>query len=122
MSPALLFRLTSALSFALCAGLLIAPAFFGATFGLDPSVGGEVMARRAGLLFAPIGLIYLQLAGTEQKQVQRTLLSAGLLLMITMGLLGLTEWALGRVGPGILVAVLTEALFAALYVKAIRNA
>ncbi len=120
MPTPLLFRLSAALFFALCVGLLLAPGLFGAIFGLEPSVGGEVMARRAGLLFAPLGILYLQLATSEPAR--RALLSAGLVLLVTMALLGLTEWALGRVGPGIFVAVGTEAVFAALYLKAIRHA
>lgn len=122
MPNALLFRLSAYLFFALCAGLLLAPGLFGAIFGLDPSTGADVMARRAGLLFAPLGLLYLQLADMDHPKVQRALLSAGVVFLITIAMLGLTEWALGRVGPGILVAVITEIVFAALYLKALRHA
>jgi len=122
MSAPLLFRLTAYLAFALCAALLIAPGLFSAIFGLDASTGGEVMARRAGVLFAPIGLIYLQLGASGNQQVRRALWSAGTLLMIAMALLGLTELILGRAGPGILVAVSVEVILAALYLKVTRDA
>lgn len=121
MSPTQLFRLTAYLAFALCAGLLIAPGLFVTLFGLEPSLGGEVMARRAGVLFAPIGLIYLQLGKSNDPQLRRALLSAGTVLMVPMGLLGLTELLLGRAGPGILVAVAVEAVLALLYLKATRD-
>ena len=46
--------LTVALFVALAIGLLAYPAGFAALFGLEPSTGAEVMARRAGVIFAAL--------------------------------------------------------------------
>ena len=111
----------SALVFAgLSLGLLAAPGLFAALFGLDPSVGAEVMARRAGVIFAGLTVIFAALRPLVDATLIRGVALGGLVMMVGMIGLGLIEWGLGRVGPGILVAVLAEVVLALLYLRLVR--
>ena len=111
----------SALVFAgLSLGLLAAPGLFAALFGLDPSVGAEVMARRAGVIFAGLTVIFAALRPLADAALIRGVALGGLVMMVGMIGLGLIEWGLGRVGPGILVAVLAEVVLALLYLRLVR--
>jgi hypothetical protein len=107
--------LTQILFCGLAVGLLGAPGFFASRFGLDPSVGAEVMARRAGVIFVALALLFHALRRVEEPGLQRAVARAGVVMMGGLIALGLIEWAAGRVGPGILFAVLPEAIYAALY-------
>ena len=111
----------SALVFAgLSLGLLAAPGLFAALFGLDPSVGAEVMARRAGVIFAGLTVIFAALRPLADAALIRGVALGGLVMMVGMIGLGLIEWGLGRVGPGILVAVLAEVVLALIYLRLVR--
>ena len=112
---ATVLRLNALLFAVLCAGLLLAPGLFASVFGLDPSVGAEVMARRSGAIFAGLAPLYLVLAGVTEPAAQRGIARASLLMMTALPVLGLTELALGRLGPGVLIPVALEVLFIALY-------
>jgi len=107
--------LTQILFGGLAIGLLAAPAFFAASFGLAPEVGAEVMARRAGVIFAALALLFQALRGIDDARLQRAVARAGLAMMLGLIGLGLIEWAAGRVWPGILFAVLPETLYALLF-------
>ena len=111
----------SALVFAgLSLGLVAAPGLFAALFGLDPSVGAEVMARRAGVIFAGLTVIFAALRPLADAALIRGVALGGLVMMVGMIGLGLIEWGLGRVGPGILVAVLAEVVLALIYLRLVR--
>ncbi|MFM7443058.1 MAG: hypothetical protein ACKO2N_03955 [Tabrizicola sp.] len=105
-----LVRLTAVLFGGLCLGLLLVPGLFAAVFGLDPSTGAEVMARRAGMVFAGLAPLYLALSRVTDPDLQRGIARASLLMMAGLVLLGLLEWFAGRVGPGILFPVVIEAI------------
>ena len=107
--------LTQLLFCGLALGLLIAPDFFAGRFGLAPEVGAEVMARRAGVIFVALAMLFHALRRVEEPGLQRDISRAGFVMMAGLIALGLIEWAAGRVGPGILFAVLPEIVFAALY-------
>ncbi len=107
--------LTQLLFCGLALGLLVAPDFFASRFGLDPTVGAEVMARRAGVIFVALALLFQALRQVEAPGLQRAIARSGFVMMAGLIALGLIEWAAGRVGPGILFAVLPEAVFMALY-------
>ncbi|MFO1202091.1 MAG: hypothetical protein U1E58_05575 [Tabrizicola sp.] len=108
-------RWTALLFAALCVGLLLAPQLFVLAFNLDPSVGAEVMARRAGMLFAGLAPLYLSLAGLADPRHQHGVLRASLVMMAGLALLGLGELFMGRVGPGVLIPVVLEIGFSGLY-------
>ncbi|MCB2110899.1 MAG: hypothetical protein H6895_04495 [Defluviimonas sp.] len=115
MTFARLASLTALLCAALCIGLLAAPDAFARLFGLEPSLTGEVMARRAGILFAPLFLILRTVRGMPDEPLRRDFARAVLLMMAGLALLGVIEWQAGRVGPGIFIAVAIEAGLAALF-------
>ena len=105
----------------LCLGLLSAPGLFADIFGLGPSVAGEVMARRAGVLFAPLALILWTIRDLPNETLRREFASAVLVMMAGLAVLGTAEWAAGRVGPGIFLAVGIETVLAVLYALALRR-
>lgn len=112
-----LTRISAALCFVLCLGLLGAPSVFTFVFGLDPSVAGEVMARRSGVLFAPLGLVLWAVQDLPPNALRRDLARAALVLMAGLATLGLIEWGFGRVGAGIFLAVSVESLLAILFAR-----
>ena len=114
----ILSRLTAFLCMALVATLLLAPGLFVWIFNLAPSVGAEVMARRAGMLFViPAILLFGLSRMTFSLDVQRLVSKSMATFMLAIGLLGITEFALGRVGPGIFFPVICEAVLFWLWFK-----
>lgn len=108
-------RWTALLFAALCLGLLLRPQVFVAVFGLDPSVGAEVMARRSGMIFAGLAPLFLTLSGQADPGLQRGVARASFVMLAGLALLGLGELFHGRVGFGALIPVGLESGFAGLY-------
>lgn len=108
-------RLTGLLFAALGLGLLIAPGVFAMVFALEPSVGADVMARRAGAILAALSLLYLTFRQVEPGPIRLGIARSTLGMMVGLALLGLLELMAGRVGIGILIPVATELVFLGLY-------
>ncbi len=98
-----------------CVALLAAPALFVHLIGFDTSLAGEVMARRSGVLFAPLALILWTVRALPDGELRRNFSTAVLVVMAGLAVLGLGEWLLGRVGHGIFLAVGIEAILATLF-------
>lgn len=122
--PLLSFRHVTLISFlisgALSAGMLLLPVAFFWLFGLDQDVAATVMLRRCGVLFA--GLAVILWGARRARGASQVTFARGMFLMMgLMALLGLAELAFGRVGPGVLVAVITETLVAIGYFPYLRR-
>ena len=108
-------RLNAILFAFLSLGLLVSPSFVVDGFGLDPSVGAEVMARRSGMIFAGVAPMLLSVSGISDTSLQQAVARSALILAAGLAVLGIVEWSAGRVGPGIMGAVGIELVFATLY-------
>ncbi|TNE64009.1 MAG: hypothetical protein EP336_16125 [Rhodobacteraceae bacterium] len=107
----LLSRITAGICLALAITIFVAPSLFFWLFHLDPSVTGAVMARRAAVLFLAPALLLWGLKDIAKSDMARMAIARAIAVtMLAMALLGLSEFALGRVGPGIGLAVITEAV------------
>ena len=119
------FRRLAEISAALCGALSIAlvlvPGLFVHLLGFDASLVGEVMARRSGVLFAPLALILWTVRDLPEGELRHNFATAVFVMMRGLALLGIGEWLAGRVGPGIFLAVAVEAVLAAFYARTLRR-
>ncbi|PTQ67532.1 hypothetical protein [Celeribacter persicus] len=107
----LLSRITAGICLTLAITIFIAPPLFFWLFHLEPSISAAVMARRAAVLFLAPGLLLWGLKDIARSDLARSAIARAMAVtMLALVLLGLSEFALGRVGPGIAIAVLTEAV------------
>lgn len=79
--------------------LLSVPGLLWTLFGIDPVPEGDFAFRRAGGLFAIIGLTALALRRAPPSQLRRDLAGAFVLGMGLIAVLGLGEFARGFAGP-----------------------
>ena len=110
------FRLLAICAAAVCGVLtvlgLCAPQLLPALWGVPYSEPVGLVSRRAAALFLGIGVMFL-LARDAPPSRCRTALCAGFIVASSMlAVLGAFELATGNAGPGILLAVLVEVLFA----------
>lgn len=108
-------RLFSYLTSALFAVMFVMPNAILFLFDLDADVAGQVIARRAAILFLGITLITAPLRRINDPLIQRSTCLSLAITMVALAALGSVEFALGRVGPLIFLAVLTEVAFAHLF-------
>ncbi|MGH1368500.1 MAG: hypothetical protein ACRBCL_07760 [Maritimibacter sp.] len=111
--------LTTLLALVLAAGLILVPGLFLWLFGLEGDVAATVMARHAGVLF--LGLSIILFGARRARGRSQFTIALGLSVMMgAMALLGLIELSLGRVGAGIIVAILTEGFVAFGFARFLR--
>jgi len=106
---------------ALCLGLLLAPGAFWTLFGRDGGVAGDFAFRRSGGLFFLLTLLLFTLRDLAPGAVRTAVAGAMALGMAAMALLGLVELARGIAGPGIVVAVVAELVFALAFASVWRR-
>lgn len=117
-----LARITALLSFTLAGLLFAVPQSFMWLFNLEINITGEVMTQRAAILFLAPALILWQLHDIDaHSKAAKAIAKSIAVLMLAFTLLGLSELALGRVGLGIGVAVITEALLFVLWFKTFKS-
>jgi hypothetical protein len=117
-----LSRITAILCFVLAVAIFTTPGLFFWLFHLDPATSGAVMARRAAVLFLAPGLLLWGLKDiAKSNAARRAIAKAMAVTMLALSLLGMSELALGRVGPGIGLAVATEALLFWLWYKMFQS-
>jgi hypothetical protein len=122
MTYPLLARATAGLSLALAMVLLCGPAIIFWLFSLDASLTGEVLARRAAVLFLGFTLLLWQLRDLAPHSPSAKAIAKSMAaVMLSLALLGLTELALGRVGTGILIAIATELAFFLGWMKVLKS-
>lgn len=118
------FRVLCILSAILCFLLFCALAFFPsliyAIFGMEGSVGADIISRRAAMLFAGISVILWQLRHLADGVAKAGLASGMVVAMAGLASVGLFEYARGQVGPGIFLAIVTEAVLLFLFLQHAR--
>jgi hypothetical protein len=83
---------------------------------IEPTESVLLLGRRLGALYLGLAVIFF-FARTAPVSVARTALSAGTAFALSaLALLGIFEYASGRVGPGIFASVAIESLIALAYI------
>jgi hypothetical protein len=107
------FALTAAI---LCFGLslvwLAAPQCLLNLWGVPVDEAVKLVGRRSGALFLGVGAMFFTARGAGPSVARQALLVGFGIGCAALAALGLVELAAGRVGAGILLAVVTEVLFA----------
>ena len=97
---------------------LVAPQLLIWLFGHEPSIDGEVLGRRAGLLFLIPTILLLGLSKMEfSLDVQKLVAKTMAIFMGTIAILGLAEFAFGRIGVAIFGPVLIEIVLFFLWMR-----
>ena len=115
MTFSFLARLTAFVCAALTLALLFAPGLLLTIFSVDATAEAAFVARRTAMLFAGYAVLAFMLSATSDPKVQRAFSMAIALSMTGLAMLGLAEFMRGFAGPGIFVAIVTEAFFAVAY-------
>ncbi len=102
--------------------LMVYPALLLWLFGIGANAASDFVSRREAILF--LGLATIALLGRNAPDsVMRRAVSSGLcVIMVGLVCLGVFELLRGVAGPGILLAVAAEGLFALLYMPFARSA
>ncbi|WP_299682268.1 hypothetical protein [uncultured Roseobacter sp.] len=98
--------------------LLFTPHVVPAVFDLESAVSTEIIARRAGILFAGLAYLSLSTAVHPRNATKDRIDQAIALLLMGLAILGAVEWINGRVGLGVWLAMGTEILLAGLLLTA----
>ncbi len=108
---------TAFVASALCVILLVAPEFIHFLFSVEGNGAAYFFGRRAGLLF--LGLAVLCWVGRKAvHSPSRQAICLGLAVsMIALALLGMGEYLRGYAGPGIGLAIVTETIIGASFLK-----
>ncbi len=108
--------ITAIVGFALGAAYLFFGSLVVGRWQIEPTDGILLLARRIGALYLGLAVMYF-LARSAPVSVARTALSAGTAVALSiLALLGIFEFAAGRVGPGIFVSAGLELLIALAFV------
>ncbi len=115
------FRLTTTLAAIVCAmlslTLLVVPGLIFWLFQLDANVATEVMARRAGVLFFGLTILTYGLRDLPEGKPRQTVALGIGATMFLLAILGLIEFVMGRIGPGVFLAIAAELAFTALFAR-----
>ncbi|WP_372603366.1 hypothetical protein [Actibacterium sp.] len=90
-------------------------------FGLDQGTAPEVITRRAGILFLGFFLLAPALRRVQDSTTRRMISRALAVMMLVMAGLGMAEWGLGRAGPGLILASITELAFCLAFLRLMKH-
>ena len=107
---------SAAIAAFLAASYLFAPSYVTLLFGIPAHPSAELMAGRAAILFAALGMIYWWTRDSAERATRLALMRASALAMAAMLVFGLWQMGRGFAGPGHLVATAAEATYLALFV------
>ncbi|MGB7318903.1 MAG: hypothetical protein WBC85_13130 [Planktotalea sp.] len=111
LSQPLTMTLATIVCGALCATLLIVPQLLAWLFQIELDHSGAIFARRAGMLFCGIAVICWHSRALDPSPASRAIFLGLGTMMAGLALLGLVEFAQGRVGVGIFLAIVAEIAF-----------
>jgi hypothetical protein len=104
--------ITAIVSLLLGAGYLFAGSILIGRWQIEPTDSVLLFVRRMGALYLGLAVMFF-IARSVPVSVARMAISAGAAVGCSLlALLGLYEFSVGRVGPGILVSIVVEALIA----------
>ncbi|AUR05914.1 hypothetical protein PhaeoP72_03996 (plasmid) [Phaeobacter inhibens] len=98
--------------------LLFTPHLVPTVFDLESAVSTEIIAKRAGILFAGLTYLTLSTASHPQNATKDRIEQAIALLLMGLAILGAVEWMNGRLGLGVWLAIGIEILLVGLLLTA----
>ncbi|OJJ11500.1 hypothetical protein BKI51_07085 [Alphaproteobacteria bacterium AO1-B] len=98
--------------------LLFTPHFVFIVFDLESALSAEIIARRAGILFAGLAYLTLSTSSHPQNATNDRNDTAVILLLVGLAILGAVEWMQSRIGIGVWIAIGIEVLLAGVLVMA----
>ena len=116
-----LSMLAAVITFGLMAVLMLVPGVLFWLFQIESNASVEVFARRASMLFLFASAITFLFRDLAPGRHQRDIAIAVSMMMGGLAIVGFVEFLLGRVGPGIFLAIATEIGFIALFVPYVRQ-
>ena len=116
-----LSMLAAVITFGLMAVLMLVPGVLFWLFQIESNASVEVFARRASMLFLFASAITFLFRDLAPGQHQRDIAIAVSMMMGGLAIVGFVEFLLGRVGPGIFLAIATEIGFIALFAPYVRQ-
>jgi hypothetical protein len=112
---------TVVLCSALSVVLLCAPSVIFFLFQIEPHDSAVFIARRAAVMFFGMATMCFYARDIKDPVAQRAIALGYGAMMVGLAVLGGFELARGTAGPGILLAIAAELLFAALYLRLVRS-
>lgn len=88
---------------------LFAPTLFLASWGVDLSSSAALVGRRAGAVYAGVGLMFFCARNAEPSPTRSALVAGVVFACLVLAILGIFELVTGNANPGILGAVFIEA-------------
>ncbi|MGH1579008.1 hypothetical protein [Planktotalea sp.] len=101
----------------LCGVLLFAPSIIFWLFNMTPDAGGEIIARRAAMLFAGLAYMAWGVKDLASSRALQILFRGFAISMALLAVLGCVEFLRGSVGVGIAVAIVFEIYFAVSFAR-----
>ena len=109
--------ITSSIAFVLFFSLLILPEPIFLLFGIEGNESAYIIARRTAMLFLGLSLLSFLNRNAEDSPERQSLILSLFVIMFGLVILGLIELFRGEVGPGILLAVVTELMLSIWYMS-----
>lgn len=100
--------LASLLFFALAIIWIFTPNLFLASWGIDSSSSATLVGRRAGAVYAGVGLMFFWAKNAEPSLTRSALVMGVVFACLMLAILGVFELATGNANSGILGAVFIE--------------
>lgn len=113
---------TTVLCGALSLVLMLAPSVIYFLFEVEGQESASFIARRASVMFFGVATMTFFAKDVADLSAQHAIALGLGVMMFGLALLGLAEMARGMAGPGILLAVVTELVFAGAYLRLLRAA
>lgn len=117
MSYKLLSMLASGVASVLAILLITYPNVLFLLFGIEPENGAYFIGRRAAMLFLGIAILTWATRHIAHSEARQAICLSMCTSMLGLALLGTFEYLRGVAGIGIVLAVLTEVIFAILYFR-----
>ena len=116
--PTVSYRLAScvcaAAFMAIAFTLVMTPGWIYTLFALAPTETGDVLAKRAAILFAGLTFLLLVTSGHGSSETRTAIAMSVALTLVGLLLLGMMEWCRNTVGHGIWLAIGAELALAVL--------
>ncbi|MCF5722834.1 hypothetical protein [Pseudomonas syringae] len=90
-------------------------------WSVEYSSATALVARRNAALFLAIGIMFYRARHAAPSDTRRAMISGFIAGCLALAMLGLNEWISGNAGPGILLAVATEAILGLAFIQAHRS-
>lgn len=109
--------ITAVIALILCLILLLFPEFIFYLFGIQEHDSAFFIGRRASMLFLGISVLLWASKNSKNSEPRQAICIGLAVSMIALAILGTAEYLRGFAGMGIFLAVITEFLLGAAYLK-----